>query len=201
MNAPIDRDPLDLAVQIARVFESIQVRYLIGGSLASTTFGEPRATLDVDLVADLSGERIDAFLTALGDEFTADRSWIEDEVGRRGSFQLVHLPSMTRVDVFVPEWTGVHLWKWQSRRRVVVSNETGEAVDVTGPEGIVVQKLVWFRDGGEVSDTQWRDVVGVLKVQHGQLRMDELRTWATRLSVDALLARALQAAGADEGGV
>jgi len=85
------------------------VRYLLGGSLASTALGEPRATLDVDMVADLDADNVSAWLTALGDDFAGDRKWIEDEVGRRGSFQLIHKSTMTRIDVFVPEWKGVHL--------------------------------------------------------------------------------------------
>jgi hypothetical protein len=102
---------------------------------------------------------------------------------------------MTRIDVFVPAWEGVHLWKWQRRRRLVLDPASGRGIDVTAPEGIVVQKLVWYRSGGEVSDRQWRDVLGVLKAQRAALDRTEMAHWATVSGVRDLPDRALQQAG------
>ena len=192
-----DFDPVELAALIAEAFEQLGVRYLLGGSLASTALGEPRATLDVDMVADLDAENVVAWLVALGDDFVGDREWIVQEVERRGSFQLIHSSTMTRIDVFVPEWKGVHLWKWENRRRLTLDPDTGRGIDITGPEGIVIQKLSWFRDGGSVSDRQWRDVLGVLKTHGKKLQCDSLDHWASQLDLCDLLARALTEAGLD----
>ncbi len=188
-------DPLELAVLVAEACEAGGVRYILGGSLASTALGEPRATLDVDLVVDLDAQALGPWLERLGEDFTGDREWIDEEVRRRGSFQLIHHPTLTRVDVFVPQWTGVHLWKWQNRVRLVIDSATGRGLDVTAPEGIVIQKLAWFRDGGEVSDRQWRDVLGVLKAQASSIDRTQLSTWATELNLSDLLARAFNEAG------
>jgi hypothetical protein len=188
-------DPVELAARIAEVLERLGVRYLLGGSLASTALGEPRATLDVDIVADLGPDRVGPWLEGLGDEFVGDRDGIDEEVQRRGSFQLIHSPTMTRIDVFVPEWTGVNLWKWERRRRLVLDPGTGRGLDVTGPEGIVIQKLLWFRRGGGVSERQWRDVLGVLKMQRDSLDVPDLQHWADRLGMLDLLGAAYRDAG------
>ena len=96
---------------------------------------------------------VDRDIAALGNEFAVDSDWIAAEVDRRGSFQIVHLPSLTRIDIFVPEWTGLHLWKWEQRRRIALGEPPSAHIDVTSPEGIILQKLVWYRDGGMPSGT------------------------------------------------
>ena len=192
-------DPLAIAIRIASVLESLGTRYVLGGSLASVAFGEPRATLDVDIAADLQPERVTELMAAVEADFFADADWIAQEVRRRGSFQLVHRESMMRVDVFVPEWTGLHLWKWEHRRRIEVDAESGAQIDVTAPEGIVIQKLTWFRTGGELSDRQWRDVLGVLKNQGTQLDLAAMKEQASLSDVRDLLERALREAGLQPG--
>lgn len=195
-----DLDPLQLALLLTKSLEALGVRYLLGGSLASAALGEPRATLDIDLVVDLEQSSLAAWIQALGEDVLVDAQWAADEVRLRGSFQLIHRPTMTRVDVFVPRWEGLHLWKWQTRRRLVLDPESGDGLDVTGPEGIVIQKLAWYRDGGEVSDRQWRDVLGVLKAQGDLLDWSQLREWAVDQGVDGLLTRAAAESGRSAGG-
>lgn len=190
-------DPLAIAGYVASAFERLGVRYVLGGSLASTTLGEPRATMDVDLVADLTMGTLGPWLDSLGVDFTVDRDWARQEVARRGSFQVLHLPSLLRIDVFVPPWEGVHLWKWQRRRRISI--DATIQLDVTAPEGIVVQKLAWFRSGGEMSDRQWRDVLGVLKAQRGGLEIEEMQRWAAAVGVADLLDRAMRQADVGPG--
>lgn len=195
LSEPGAQDPMSIALLVAAVFERLGVRYLLGGSMASTAYGEPRTTLDVDFVADLAPETTAALLSALGVDFEANREWIEDEVRRRGSFQIIHRRTFTRIDVFVPPWTGVHLWKWQHRRRVVIDPSCGSEIDVTSPEGIVIQKLAWYRATGEQSDRHWRDVLGVLKVQRRAVDVAVMRSWAVELEFEPLLDRALKEAG------
>ena len=66
----------------------------------------------------------------------------------------------------------------------------GSALWVATAEDLVAQKLRWYRDGGEVSDRQWRDVLGLLKVQGSRLDRVQLKKSASILRVEDLLARA-----------
>jgi hypothetical protein len=59
------------------------------------------------------------------------------------------------------------------------------------PEDTILSKLEWFRAGGDVSERQWRDVLGILEVQAGNLDMEYLRRWAEELGVSDLFERAL----------
>jgi hypothetical protein len=62
-------DPVELALILGRIFERLGIRYCVGGSVASSVYGEVRTTLDVDLVAELRPEHIDALLAATRGEF------------------------------------------------------------------------------------------------------------------------------------
>jgi hypothetical protein len=184
-------DPVEIALRVAQVFDALGIRYVLGGSLASTTFGEPRTTLDVDLAADIHIEQADELLDLLCADFIVDPEWIKSEIRCRGSFQALHKESMLRIDVFVPEWQGFDLWKWEQRRQIVVDPLTTASIDVTSPEAIVLQKLLWFRKGGEVSERQWRDVIGVLKAQSKALDVPAMKQWGQKLGIDDLLHQAL----------
>jgi hypothetical protein len=187
-------DAIAAATSLARSFERFQVRYILGGSMASTSYGEPRSTLDADFAADLDLSHFEAWADAVEKDFFFDREWARAEVASRGSFQLMHRKSLVRVDVFVPAWTGLDLWKWEQRKQLVLGDE-GQSVDVTSAEGIVLQKLLWYELGGRTSDRQWRDVVGVLSQQRSRLERPELARWAKQLKLESLLQRAMHDAG------
>jgi len=76
----------------------------------------------------------------------------------------------------------------------VIATNPEESVYIVSPEDIILAKLEWYRLGGEVSDRQWRDVLGVLKTRAGELDLDYLRKWAGELKVNDLLERALDEA-------
>jgi hypothetical protein len=77
-----------------------------------------------------------------------------------------------------------------ARRRRMKVRTGGEELWIKSPEDTILRKLLWYREGGQVSDKQWRDVVEVLRIRGPHLERPYLDLWAARLSLESLLARA-----------
>ena len=101
-------------------------------------------------------------------------------------------PLAITLDVFIAKPRRFDQMQLRRRRLEVVSTEPERRAYVATAEDIVLAKLEWYRQGGEVSDRQWRDILGVLKVQAGRLDLDYLQKWAAELNVADLLQRALK---------
>jgi hypothetical protein len=187
-------EPIAVTLLVIEALEALDAPYLIGGSLASAVHGVARATVDTDLVADLRLEHAEPLAQALSDAFYVDAESIRDAVRRRSSFNVIHLETMFKVDVFVGKQRPFDQAQFERRVAQVVATDPERTAYVTSPEDIVLVKLEWFRVGGEVSERQWRDVLGVLKVQGERLDLAYLRRWAAALGVSDLLESALSAA-------
>ena len=176
---------------VVGAFELLSVPYHVGGSVASSAVGTARTTLDVDLVADLRAGQVSPFVAELKDQYYASEAAILDAVSRRSCFNVIHLPTMFKVDVFVLKERSYDRTAFARRRpgRLSIGEHSAEFV-LASPEDVVLNKLEWFRLGNEVSERQWLDVLGVLRVQKGRLDEEYLAEWANELNLKELLRRA-----------
>ena len=188
-------DALEATLVVAEILERLGVPYLVGGSLASSVHGIPRATQDADVVADLRIEHVDSLVAALGDGWYADGDMIRDAVRRRACFNIVHLATMFKVDVFVLTGSREQQREMQRRVRMTLGEDPGREVFVASPEDVVLMKLDWYRLGEGASDRQMRDVIGVIQVQGGALDMEYLRESAREMDLVDLLEKAVEEAG------
>ena len=184
-------DPLANALRlVSAALEGLGIPYLIGGSVASSSRGIFRATLDIDLVARIGPQQAQALSAALGPDWYADSDQIRDSLAAGRSFNLIHIPTSQKVDIF-PAIDAFQLLQLQraTRETLEFSGETGE-YPVASAEDILLAKLQWYRMGGEVSERQWSDIAGILAV-NSELDATYLRTWAARLGVEDLLDKAV----------
>lgn len=183
-----------ITLLVTQTLEQIGIPYAVGGSLASSMHGVMRSTLDVDIVADMKLEHIKPLVAALSKEFYADDEMMKDAIEHHGSFNLIHYETAFKADIFIRKLRAFDQMQLERRRTSVIATDPEYSVYVVSPEDIILSKLEWYRVGGEVSDRQWRDILGVLKTRAGELEMDYLRKWANELKVADLLEHALKEA-------
>jgi hypothetical protein len=186
-------DPIRVALAFAATCDRLGIAYLAVGSLASSIHGEPRSTDDVDFVADLRPGHVTPLVAALTPAYYVDVA-LAAAVAHAGSFNVIHLDTAVKVDVFVAGTDAFQTERLARRQRVRVWDDPPGELWVDTAEHTVLRKLEWYRRGGEVSDRQWRDVLGVLRAQRGRVDRTRLDAWAQRLGVSDLLERAVHEA-------
>lgn len=188
-------DIIEVALEVIRVFEDLKIPYYIGGSLASSAFGVARSTMDVDIVADIKAEHASLLKERLEAGFYIDQEMIEKAIRSQSSFNLVHLETMFKIDVFISTDQPFDKTALSRRRPQLAMPESDRRIYFSSPEDIILRKLMWFSAGEEVADRQWGDALGVIKVQGESLDLEYLRLWADKLGVFELLKKAFREAG------
>jgi hypothetical protein len=168
-NSAMQNEPIEVTLKVTGVFEQLGVTYMIGGSLASTLYGRVRTTQDFDIVAEMRREHLQQFVSALRDEFYIDEEMIADSIQHNSSFNIIHRETMFKVDVFIPRPRPFLQSQLARAQRQIFTFESEVSAKFASPEDTVLSKLEWCRMGGEVSDRQWRDILGVMKTRAGDL--------------------------------
>ena len=185
----------DALFPVIGILDTLAVPYYIGGSVASSRLGVPRSTLDVDLVAELRADQVASFIQQLGEDYYISEDAMREAIQRRSSFNIIHQPTMIKVDLFIRKDRPYDIEAQHRATSSTDANDPSRAISWASPEDVVLAKLEWYRMGGESSDRQWGDILGVLKVQASTLDLGYLHRWAADLHVADLLQRALDDAG------
>jgi hypothetical protein len=175
------------------VLDCLELPWLVGGSVASGSYGLPRQTNDIDIIVDFARADPAEFLRLLDPEFYVDHQSAIEAIRLGRPFNVIHLKAAFKFDFFPAATDGFSQSELQ-RRRYVVSAMPGLAdieFAISSPEDTILAKLRWFRRGGETSDRQWHDILGVLSVQKSTLDHMYLRQWAAQMKLTDLLEKAM----------
>ena len=188
-------EPIVVTLLVVDALDKLGAPYMIVGSLASAVYGVVRTTIDADIVADLRPEHALPLAQTLGDAFYVSVEAIRDAICRQSSFNVIHLETMFKVDVFIPKPRPFDRIQFDRRVEHVVATDPRRTAYITSPEDTVLAKLEWYRLGGETSERQWRDTLGMLKIQEHRMDIAYLRQWAAVLGISDLMEKALAEAG------
>lgn len=178
---------LDLAVSLAKLLDDIGVPYVIGGSVASSLIGEPRSTVDIDIAVQLTPLDLESLIDRVRPTFYVPDSDASRAVRERDSFNIIHTDAALKVDLFVLGDGLLDVNQINRRMLIQVPTEPVAELWITSPEDQVLRKLDWYRQGGQTSDRQMRDIIAILKINEGRLDLAYLNETAGLVGLTALL--------------
>ena len=181
-------------LSVVDVFENLGIPYFIGGSFASSVYGRVRATQDVDIIASMNLEHVSHFVRELQQDFYIDEMMIRRAISHRTHFNLIHLETSFKVDVFLPKDRPFDRQQFYRAVKQAIDKESLRLVNFSSPEDTILAKLEWYRLGGKESEVQWRDTQGILKQQFDQLDIDYLTDSAEAMNISDMLERSLEEA-------
>lgn len=194
-------DPTD-AIEASRpliaCLQAFSIPCYFGGSIASSVHGTPRSTIDADIVADIRPNQVDGLYKRLNPIYYADLNSIHKATKMRESFNLLHRGMHVKIDIFVQRH---YRYERQVMERIQMiafdSDRDDDRLPFCSVEDIILNKLMWYDQGGRVSERQWSDLQGVIKIQRDALDRAYLDHWSRYLDIAGLLQEAYQQAGLD----
>jgi len=170
-------DQSELLRRVLDAFDASGVEYILVGSVASAVYGEPRLTLDIDVVADLTRDRLPRFLSSFPSPgFYVSREAAAEAVEQRKQFNVIHSASGLKVDVIIRKADEFDRSRFARKRNLPVFPD--RPADFASPEDVIVKKMEYFREGA--SEKHLRDIVGILKVSGGDVDFSYVELWAAR---------------------
>jgi hypothetical protein len=165
-------ESLAVLAEVIAVLERLNIVYALGGSWASSLHGERRFTHDPDLSVQPFPGQEKALVESFGPDYYVSRQAVDEAMQRRSSFNIIHLPTSFKVDIFVRKDRSFEQSALARRRAHRYEEPSGASVYVLTPEDIILYKLEWFQIGGAISERQWNDILGVFKMQAERLRQE-----------------------------
>lgn len=169
--------PEDLLYALVDVFDRLGVPYFITGSVAAMTYGEPRFTNDVDVVADLTEKHVDAFCDAFpAPDYYVSRDAMLSAIRSQRQFNVLHITGGVKADIILPRDPEFDRSRF-ARRRTEHIGTRGDA-SLASPEDVILKKLDYYREGQ--SEKHLRDITGILRICPYPVDREYIEAWARK---------------------
>ncbi|NET02141.1 MAG: hypothetical protein F6K61_16525 [Sphaerospermopsis sp. SIO1G1] len=187
------QDSISLAGELHQIFASINIPYYIKLGVASSIHGEPRSTRDLDLVIEINQTQIDLLVKTLESSgYYCPAGAVEDlQSGYGNMLNITHTETIANADIYITDNSPFSISQMQ--RRVLVDVEGIPTFWIASAEDTILQKLRWGK--GSKSEKQWRDVLGIVKLQGENLDYDYLAAWVETLDLITEFIEILNQAG------
>ncbi len=185
-------DLVDALSPVVAAFRALAIRHFVGGSVASSFHGAARATMDVDVVCELTEDKISSFIELFDHDFYISELAVRDAVGRKSCFNLIHMPTSFKVDVFVSRGRTFDLESMQRASLQVLGEHRTVEVPIASAEDSIVSKLEWFRLTNETSERQWDDASRLINLLSEAADIAYLKKAAESVGVTDLLSKLLK---------
>lgn len=173
-------EPFELLRVVVTEFERLGLPYLVTGSIATILYGEPRFTNDIDIVIELSPDKIQPLCRAFpASEFYLSEDAVRQAFANRDQFNIIHPASGLKIDVIIPQESDFNRSRFARAQRVSPSSEYSAMF--ASREDVIIKKMEFYREGG--AEKHLRDITGVLKVSGQRVDRDYVHDWAARLGL------------------
>lgn len=177
---------------VGRALDKLGIRYALGGSMASSLLSIPRFTQDADLMVEPFAGREAELQNSLGPGYYVSIAAMVEANRLRRSFNIINMKTGFKLDLFIRKDRPFDLSALERSGWMCLPTDPSEQINVLAAEDVIVLKLEWYRLGDEVSEQQWRDIIGLLKIRRDKLDLDYTRRFAAELGLTYLLDRARQ---------
>lgn len=188
-------DPIDIALDIADLLESQVIPYVLSGSVASFLLSARGSIAKIELIADLTLQKLSVFLDAVQPQFEVTEAAVRNAITAKSSFSLVHRLTGSVVEIFILKDDRFSQSTFSRRMAKVLELRPQRSLRVPTVEDIILEKLMGYRRAGSGEQQEWRDVLWMMKLQNQDLDFEYLHEWASELNLQDLLDRALAEAG------
>ena len=185
----------DIAIleKLIEVFDRLNIAYVIGGSVASSVYGQVRFTQDADITVEPFESVAERLFDELKGDFYISSEAMNEALQNKSSFNVIHLETAFKIDIFIRQESEFQKQLLSRGRKLQLKN-SGKAFIFVSPEDIILLKLDWYRQSDCSSERQLSDVLGVLAVQKEHLDFNYLKDWAEKMELSDLLQKAISEA-------
>jgi len=177
--------------EFSKILDTLDIRYAIGGSIASSVYGQVRFTQDADVMVEVFSSKAQLFYEKVSPLFYISKEAMQHALQTKTSFNIIHLETAFKIDIFISKAGPYDRQVLLRAAKMQLGQTEQEAFFFVSSEDIILLKLLWYEQGGRASEKQWNDILGVLVTQKQRLDLEYLKNWAKTLAVLDLLENAL----------